>query len=284
MPLARIGDVKLFYEWLGPEGGPAGATGAADYATGVRTVVLVNGLLTDTSSWRPTIAALSPKYRVLAYDCRGQGKSDKPTPPDGGGYPPRLHARDLGGLLDHLAVGRAHFIGLSSGGCVALQLAADRPEWFRSIIVASAYARVDAALRAKLRSWVSAMEAGGAPLRFDVATPYVWGETHLDRNYEALKPFRDTALGISLEPAMNLIRGGMDHDILDRLPEIRVPVLVVTGDEDILTTPKHWRQLLTGLPAAEHATMRNAGHATLLEQPEAFNRLALDFLARVDGG
>ncbi len=268
MPRVRVGDVELFYEWTGPEGGPV--------------VVLCNGLLTDTSSWRPTVTALGDRYRILTYDCRGQGQSDKPTT-DGAGYPPAVHAKDLAGLLDHVGVTSAHFIGLSSGGCVALRLAADRPGVARSLIVVSAYARVDAALRAKLQSWVSAMEAGGAPLRFDVATPYVWGETHLEKNYEALKPFRNAALGINMEPAINLIRGAMEHDILDRLPGIDAPTLVVTGDEDILTTRRHWGELLRGLPRSEHAVMKAAGHAALLEQPEVFNRLALDFLARVGG-
>ena len=277
MPRVRVGDVELFYEWTEPD--RAGLDRVP-----LPVVVLCNGLLTDTSSWRPTVTALraTGRYRVLTYDCRGQGQSDKPST-DGTGYPPRLHARDLESLLDYLGVTGAHFVGLSSGGCIVLQAAADRPGLAHSLIVVSAYARVDAALSAKLQSWVSAMEAGGAPLRFDVATPYVWGETHLEKNYEALKPFRNAALGISMEPAINLIRGAMDYDVSARLPQIDAPALVVTGDEDILTTRRHWEELLAGLPHAEHAVMAHAGHAALLEQPEVFNQMALSFLARVNG-
>ena len=268
MPFARVGELQLYYEWAGNQDRPV--------------VVLINGLLTDTSSWTPTVAALRDRYRVLTYDCRGQGRSDKPGPEDSSGYRPWLHAQDLSGLLGLLGVEQAHAIGLSSGGCVALEVAAQQPDLFRSLTVVSAYARADTILRLKLQSWVSAMEIGGAPLRFDVATPYVWGASFLERHFEVLRPFREKAVGISLEPAINLIRGAMEHDVSDRLGRIAAPVLVVVGEEDILTPLSYARELVARLPRAKLQVMPGAGHAALLEQPEEFIRMGLSFLAEVE--
>lgn len=262
MPFLQVGDVQLYYEWHGPNDAPP--------------LVLVNGLLTDTSSWAPTVQALEHGYRILTYDCRGQGRSDKPPQP----YPPSLHARDLEGLLQilGLAAHGVHAIGLSSGGCVLLDLAARHPSWFRSLVIVDAYARVDNTLKAKLQGWVAAMKVGGGPLRFDVATPWVWGRTFLNQNYEALRPFRDKALGISQEPAINLITGAMDYNVVASLGQITCPTLVVVGEEDVLTPRPYAEEITEGVVGARLEVLAGAGHASLLEKPEEFNRLARRFL------
>lgn len=262
MPFLQVEDVRLYYEWHGPEEAPP--------------LVLVNGLLTDTSSWAPTVQALEHRYRILTYDCRGQGRSDKPPHP----YPPSLHAHDLEGMLQALGLAAygVHAIGLSSGGCVLLDLAARRPSWFRSLVIVDAYARVDNALKARLQGWVAAMEVGGGPLRFDVATPWVWGRTFLNQNYEALRPFRDKAVGIPQEPAINLIKGAMNHDVLANLWRITCPTLAVVGEEDVLTPRPYAEEIAGGVAGARLEVLAGAGHASLLEKPEEFNRLALRFL------
>lgn len=281
MPHLQVNGIQLYYEFHGRESGPV--------------MVLVNGLLTDTSSWAPIIKDLGAHFRILAYDCRGQGQSDKPDHP----YPPALHAQDLEALLTALglvggsgAAGAAnagpagqgiHAIGLSSGGCIALQLAVQHPDWFRSLTVVDAYAEADTMLKVKLQGWVSAMEAGGGPLRFDVATPWVWGRNFLNKTYEALRPFRDKAMGISQQPAMNLIRGAMDFDVSRELDRVSCPTLVVVGEEDLLTPMPYAEQMVRGIPQARLAVIAGAGHASLLEQPAEFNRLALEFLAGQGG-
>ncbi|MHB9143751.1 MAG: alpha/beta fold hydrolase [Symbiobacteriia bacterium] len=281
MPYLQVNGIRLYYEWQGRADGPL--------------LLLVNGLLTDTSSWAPVIRDLGPYYRILAYDCRGQGQSDKPDHP----YPPTLHAQDLEELLTGLGlvggVGSAciaaegatgqglHAIGLSSGGCVALQLAVRHPEWFRSLTLVDAYAEADTMLKVKLQGWVAAMEAGGGPLRFDVATPWVWGRSFLNRSYEALRPFRDKAMGISQQPAINLIRGAMDYSVAGELGRITCPTLAVVGEEDLLTPLPYAEQIVRGIPGARLAVLGGAGHASLLEQPAEFNRLALAFLDEAAG-
>src|SRR3954468_19259557 len=116
MPRIRVNDIELYYEFKGQPSGP--------------TVVLVNGLLTATASWNAHLPFLGGRYRLLVYDCRGQGQSDKPDHV----YETRLHIEDLAALLDALEIERAHFVGLSNGGAAVLAYAADHPERVESAV------------------------------------------------------------------------------------------------------------------------------------------------------
>src|SRR5690348_16730122 len=110
MPKIQLDDIELYYEWQGNPDGPA--------------LVFVNGLLTDTSSWKGHLPFFTDRYHCLVYDCRGQGQSSKPDQV----YETRLHAADLAGLVVGLGIERAHVLGLSNGGAAALQFAAAHPE------------------------------------------------------------------------------------------------------------------------------------------------------------
>ena len=266
MPKIAVGDVELYYELVGnPDG---------------RTVVFVNGLLTDTTSWQGHLPYFTDRYRCLVYDCRGQGQSDKPDQV----YETARHTADLAGLVAALGIGRAHFVGLSNGGAAVLEYTAGHPAQVESAVVAGAYAYVDTILRVKLTSWVRAMEAGGSPLRFDVAVPWVWGGRFLDENYAGLLRFREKGANMPMAWAMNLVRGAMVHDIRARLGDVIRPVLAIVGEEDVLTPPRLAREIVAAVPRGECQVMPGLGHAVALEDVEGFSRRVLDFFARVEAG
>ena len=264
MPLVSVNGVELYYEWHGPEHAPV--------------VVFVNGLLTDTSSWAPHLPSFAARFRCLVYDCRGQGRSSKPDQP----YPPALHAADLAALCDALRVPPAAFVGLSNGGNTLMHFAAERPELVRSLVLAGVHAHADALMRAKLRSWVTAMEAGSAPMRFDVSMPWVWGAAFLEANEERVMKFRDRALTIPIKAALNLIRGAMEHDARDALSRIGAPTLVLVGGHDLLTPPWLAEDVATRLPKARLDVLPIGGHAAALEDPDTFTARVLTFFAEVD--
>ncbi|MEZ4452438.1 MAG: alpha/beta fold hydrolase [Nannocystaceae bacterium] len=244
--------VDLAYGWDGDPAAPV--------------LVLVNGLLTDRSSWARHLPAFTSAYRCLTYDCRGQGASSKPDHP----YAAQLHADDLIALLDHLAVDRAAVVGLSNGGAASLCAAADHPGRIVALAVSGAYAHVDPLLRAKLSSWVRAMAAGGPALRFDVATPWVWGGRFLADNLEGLLSFRERGVGMPQRPVENLIEGAMIHDVRDRLAKIRAPTLVTVGEEDVLTPPALSRAIAGAVPGARLEIVEGRGHAAALEDVAGF--------------
>ena len=263
MPLTAVNGIELYHEWHGPEGAPV--------------VVFVNGLLTDTSSWTPHLPSFTPQFRCLVYDCRGQGRSTKPDQP----YPPALHAADLAALCEALRVPPAAFIGVSSGGNALMHFAPEHPARVRALVLADVHAHADALMRAKLRSWATAMKVGSAPLRFDVSMPWVWGGAFLEANEQRIMKFRDRALTLPVEAALNLIRGAMDHDARDALGRISAPTLVVFGSEDVLTPSWLAAVVANGVPGARLEAMVGGGHAAALEDPDAFSRLVLSFLAEL---
>jgi 3-oxoadipate enol-lactonase len=262
MPKIAISDIELYYELKGNPDGP--------------TLVFVNGLLTDTSSWNGHLPFFAERYRCLVYDCRGQGRSSKPDQV----YETAMHAADLARLVEALGIERAAFIGLSNGGAAVLDYAATHPERVIAVIVSGAYASVDTILRVKLTSWVKAMEFGGSPLRFDVATPWVWGGRFLEENYQGLLGYREKGANMPIEWAMNLVKGAMVHDIRDKLPNVQAPTLVIVGEEDVLTPPQLSRYIAANVPNSELYIHPGRGHASALEDPAGWSAVVLDFLKR----
>jgi len=259
MPLAKVDDIELYYELDGPPRG--------------RPLVFVNGLLTDTRSWAPQVAFFKGEFRVLTYDARGQGRSEKPPGP----YPIALHARDLAGLLDLLQIRRAACVGLSNGGAALLALAIERPDLVDRLVVADGYSHVDALLRAKLDAWVKGARVS-SELRFDIATPYVWSNRFLERCGEAFDAYRQKASAFPKEAAVALIEGAKLHQVSERLSEIRARTLIVVGEEDILTPVPHARFIRQRIAGAELCIIPEAGHAAPIEQPDLFNRAVKKFL------
>lgn len=259
MPEAEVNGVRLYYELRGPEGGEP--------------LVFVNGLLTDTNSWAQHVPAFEDRYRLLLYDARGQGRSERPPGP----YPIRLHAQDLAALLDHLKIERANLIGLSNGGAALLTLAIERPDLVKKLVIADGYSHVDVILEAKLEAWLAASKIS-SELRFLVATPYVWSNRFLEENRELFSYFQEKAAEFPQEAAIDLIAGAKEQNVSTRLGEIEVPTLIVVGKEDILTPVEHAQFMHEKIPDSELYIIPKAGHAAPLERPGLFNSRVREFL------
>lgn len=263
MPTIEVNGLTMNYQWQGREDGPV--------------LVLINGLLTDLSSWNGHLPAYTDRYRVLTYDCRGQGGTDKP---EAGPYLPAQHAEDLHGLLNALNLQTVALLGVSNGACIALQFAVRWPDRVNALVLANGYGRADTALKVKLNSWLSGNAVGGGPLRFDISSPWIWGASFLNRNFEALKPFREKGSTLPVHAVQHLIAGGMEHDVLEQAANITCPTLLLTGDEDVLTPLHYSHELQRRIARSQIVMLEQAGHCMFLEQPAAFTRAAAAFLAQ----
>lgn len=261
MPRVRVNGIELYYEVHG-----AGET-----------LVCLNGLTADTSSWAQQLPAFTARHRVVLYDCRGQGRSDKP---EAEYYPTEEHAEDLKVLLEVLGVERAHLVGFSQGGAVAQQVAIRFPERVNCLVLADTFSQAGLLLQATLRAWEAALRMGGPGLRFDVGLPLVFGERFLAENHEALAGFREMCLRLPAGVVMRLSEGSRRHNVTADLPRIQAPTLVVVGAEDILTPVRYARTLHRGITGSELVILPDCGHASPIERPAEFNRAVLQFLAR----
>lgn len=261
MPKARVNGIDLHYRFEGASRGEV--------------IVFVNGLLTDTSSWEQHVPYFEDEYRLLLYDSRGQGESDKPEGP----YSVNQHADDLAGLLEELDVPRANFVGLSNGGSALLPLVMDHPDRVKSIVLADAYAYVDKILEAKIDAWLEAARVS-SELRFLVATPYVWGNTFLEENQDLFEYFEEEAKKAPQEATVNLIEGAKIFELPGSLDAISSPALVIVGEKDILTPPEYSRHIASRIPEGTLSVIPDAGHASAIERPEEFCERVLSFLKR----
>ncbi|GGN02772.1 3-oxoadipate enol-lactonase [Thermus composti] len=241
-------------------------------------VVLLNGIFQRLESWDPVVPHLKG-FSLLRYDMRGQGESEAPQ----GVYTPRVHAEDLLGLLDQLGWERAALVGLSNGGVVAMELALLAPERFTALVLCCTTPYLDAALRAKVESWLLALRAGGSALRLRVALPWVYGQTFLQAHPELLEeaglaPLLAQAPGA--EAQERLLLGFLAlEDLRPRLKGLSLPALVLYGEEDLLF-PRPYAEALAETLGARLGDLP-AGHAAPVEAPKAFAQAVRAFLEEV---
>ena len=257
MPMITLGDLNVFYELHG-EGEP---------------VLLIHGLGSSTDDWAPQVEALRRGFTVVTYDVRGHGKSGKPA----GRYTVPQFAADAARLIEHLALGPVHVMGLSMGGMIAFQLAADRPELVRSIII------VNSGPEMILRTWkeklaifqrrVIVRAMGMSKMGEVLATRLLPAPEHAALRKTFVERWGRNDPGAYLRALSALV----GWSVLSRLPGITCPVLVVSADQDY--TPVAWKRAYTAtMPHASLVVIPNARHMMPVETPESFHAAIMPFL------
>jgi pimeloyl-ACP methyl ester carboxylesterase len=225
----------------------------------------MEGLGGDIPGWRRNIPRLAEELRVVAYDFRGNGRSD---PPDGP-VTMSTFVEDTIGLLDHLGVDSAHVYGQSFGGMVAQEIGLAHPDRVRSLILAATHPGHRHAVPVegtvpKDRPWLALYSRG-----FAEANP-----EHVQEDIRAGVPQAPGAARRQWE-AMR------DFDAWDRLPSLHVPTLVLHGAEDRTISPANARLLAERIPGARLHLLEGAGHVYHSEQPEEADAAVLGFIRSV---
>ncbi len=232
-------------------------------------MVLVNGLFASLESWSGLYQDLTPYFRILRYDSRGQGKSFKPKGP----YTLKDHVEDLKSLLDEVGIEKAIFLGLSNGGRIALSLGETHPERVQAIVAGDTYAKLTELLKLKLESWRSAHLVGGPFHRFDIAAPWVWGESVAESHRELIEQYREKAGEIDEQALLGLLDGALEDEEI-HLDQIEAPILLFVGEEDVLTPP-FLHQKMAKKISLENPIVIPGGHASLIEHPDSFKKFIL---------
>jgi pimeloyl-ACP methyl ester carboxylesterase len=248
--LTRDG-VRLYYESHGD--GPA--------------VLWSHGYSATGAMWDGQLPALTDRYRVITWDMRGHGRSD--TPDDPALYSEQATVADMAAILDACDVGRAAIGGLSLGGYMSLAFHHAYPGRTSALLLCDTgpgYRKDDArdgwnkmADRMAHAFETRGLDALGASAEVRVST-------------------HRSAAGLALA-ARGMLR---QHDarIIESLPAIRVPTLVIVGaNDDQFLVPADY--IAAKVPGAEKVVIPDAGHAANIDQPDAFNRAVVDFLSRL---
>ncbi len=244
-------------------------------------LVLLHGLTATHFTWQHTIPAFADRWRVVAPDLPGHGRSGKPDAP----YTPDFYAGVVRSLGRALGIGDAVVVGNSLGGRVALELALAYPRWTRAVGVAAPAGGYAAGMRAV--GW--AIDAVAGPRVLGVALPRTLDWCFHDPTLAACEERRrlladrlaaDDAPGFARAVTRTLRE--LLADGRPPLGGIRQPALVVWGREDRLIALAASRRLLREIPHARLAVVDGCGHLPMVERPDEFNRVLGEFLRAVD--
>jgi 3-oxoadipate enol-lactonase len=240
-------------------------------------VTLSHSLATDLSMWDPQMKALTARHRVLRYDTRGHGGTDAPA----GAYTLEQLAEDARALLRALGIARTHWIGLSMGGMIGQTLALAAPDVFLSLALCDTSSRIPAEAKPLWQERIKTAETQGME-------PLV--EPTIGRWFTA--PFREQRKDV-VDRVRAMIRAtnprgyaGCCHaisalDLTDRLGAIKLPTLVVVGEEDQGTPVAASRAIQERIAGSRLEILPSAAHLANVEQPDAFTTAVTSFLGKL---
>jgi pimeloyl-ACP methyl ester carboxylesterase len=269
MPRVAVGDIELFYEVQG-----AGAP-----------LLLIPGFGAGAATWQPELlAGLARAFRVVAYDPRGTGRSDRPDGP----LAVTQLADDAGGLLSALGVSRAHVLGTSLGGYVAQELALRRPGAVDRLVLGCTHCGPPVRIPVPREALAPLLEQAGADPR--AAIRRVWPVWYPPEFIAAHRDFLEAQLERMLahptplatrQRQLAAIDGWSSHARLSRLA---APTLVLTGDRDALVVPENARLLQARIVGSRLHVIAGAGHLFWHSHPDEVLTVVTEFLAPPPAG
>ncbi len=240
-------------------------------------LILSPGLGGSAGYWTPNLAALSANYRVLLYDHRGTGRSDRTLPQT---VTVDAMADDLIALMNAIGVERAHLVGHAAGGVIGLAMALKAPERLGKLIVVNGWVAPDPHFARCFDVRLTLLRHAG-PAAYIRAQPiFLYPADWISKHDGAL----DAEAPLHLEhfsPPENVERrvaALKSFDIASRLGEIDVPVLAIVAADDMLVPASCSDRIEQGILGARRATMDWGGHACNVTDPVRFNQLVLEFL------
>lgn len=241
-------------------------------------VLLSHALGTSLNLWDPQMAALESGFRVVRYDIRGHGESAVPPAP----YTLAELAEDVVALLDRLEIGRVSFVGVSLGGMIGQELALRHPGRIRRLVLCDTSARVPPEGRQAIRERIALARRGGMAALVDATLARWFTPRFLAAEGPGVALIRRLFLRTPVEGFVGCAEAICGLDLLEALPGIGVPTLVVVGEEDPGTPVAAAQAIHAAIPGSRLEVIPSASHLANVEQASRFNRLLVDFLTAAE--
>lgn len=270
MPTARVNGVTLSYEEAGS--GPP--------------LLFIHAFPVGHRLWEPQLPVFARRYRAIAYDCRGFGRSGAPRDP--GAYSQAISVEDAFEFLRHLDALPAAVVGLSMGGNIALNLALAHPEAVTALVAADTGSGSEdpEGFRAHCEEFAAAAERG-IEVFYETALGWAVFADFARRGPDETAFLRELIFeqpphGVALTARRTLATRPPIYALKDRLARLRVPTLVVYGEHDTACIETS-RFLAETIPGARLWMVPGASHFVNLDEPELFNATLLEFLDQALG-
>jgi len=271
MPKIKVRDIEMYYEIRG-EGHP---------------LLMIMGFLGNADCWDPLymIPNLADHYKLILFDNRGSGRTELGDPEE---FTIRLMADDAAALLDALGIEHAHVLGISMGGMIAQELAANHPENVDKLILASTYCGGEESVplfdsaNGIFMDIAAALDKKGAWDRevADMLLPNIYTDEYMAENPGAVYVAVDLILGAPTGlKAFNLQNNAiLNLDLCSQLPQIKSPTLIVAGKKDRCVPSGNAEIMTKRIPGSKVIYFEKSGHM-LQEEPEQVTEVIVEFLS-----
>jgi len=255
MPLSATG---LWYEFHGPENG--------------QVVILSPGMGGSSSYWAPNLPALSERYRVLLYDHRGTGRSDRSLL---GEVSVGTMADDVLGLIAELDIQHPHFVGHALGGVIGLELG--MRDQVGKLVIVNGWGESDPHFERCFETRLELLRKSGVAAYVRAQPIFLYPANWISANIGQLDVEAEHQIA-QFQPVENLEKRIAAARAFEIWFDMVWDVLVIASADDMLVPSNASKKLAASLTGAEYVEMKWGGHACNVTDPETFNRLVLDFL------
>jgi len=249
----KIKDFNLFIEDLGNKDGDV--------------IVFLNGVMASTNSWYTIMKPfIELGYRVILHDFKGQLKSDKPDGP----YTFFDHAEETIMILKELSVTKAHFVGTSYGGEVALNIGFRYPDYVQSLVIIDSVSETDKTMVDEIDHWIDLCNAGDGYAFFWGMAKSIYGPIFMKENKDFLEKRAQATSHVDpsyLKGQIILYKTfNTDVYMTNRLNEIKAPTLIICGKDDILKPPKFSKIIQHEVKNSKLILLEDCGHVAIFEK------------------
>jgi len=237
-------------------------------------VMLSHSLATCLDLWSPQLAVLEPQFRVLRYDTRGHGGSDAPQ----GAYTLAQLAEDAVAVMDAFDIEAVHWVGISMGGMIGQAVALNHPERLRSLVLCDTAAAVPPEAQALWQQRIEKARGQGMAALADETLQRWFTLPYLAKDPPGVRRVRDMILSTPVPGFIGCSEAIRRLDFLDRLGDIRLPALIIVGEQDPGTPVANSEAIHSRIMDSRLEIIPSAAHLCNVEQAEAFNQKLIGFL------
>ena len=259
------------------------------HGSGGEPIVLLNGIMMSTASWKPFIQCMTKQNTLVLVDFFDQGQSERMTE----SYDHSIQVALLDAVLEEVSAQiwyeKFAIMGISYGGEVAIQYALQHPERVRRLVLFNTCGRTSPWLKKIGDGWNEVAKTGIGYAYYLTTIPVIY----------STKFFEDRAVWMDgreaflteyfskpevLQALIRLTDSSVSYNVVDRLHEITCPTLIISSTEDVLVPPTEQQLLHQKIKGSAYVSINGSGHASMYEAPEAFAALTLGFANLPDSG
>lgn len=242
-------------------------------------IIFIHGFPFNKEMWNKQLEALSESFRVIAYDVRGHGNSYSGTDD----FSIELFVNDLLLLMDAIEIEKATLCGLSMGGYIALKAMENFPQRFDSLVLCDTNCTADSpeAKEKRMKAIEIILEKGVAKFADDSIKNFFAAESFIKKK-DVIAEVREIMVNTTEKSVIKtLLALSRRLETCSTLCKIKVPVLILVGEEDKITPPEAAQFMKNEIHGSVMSVIENAGHLSNLENPDQFNEQLIKFLEKI---